>query len=298
MPELPEVEVTRRGLLSDLPGRLITAVRCGRLRLRAPLPAALLCAHIAGQRITTIDRRAKYLLFRMESGAVLVAHLGMTGKFGVMTADAPLHKHDHLVLVLDNGLEVRYNDSRRFGSIVVWPAGRAMELEGEFSAREGIEPFSPQFNGRALQRLAAGRTAPVKALLMNSRLVSGIGNIYANEMLFAARIDPETPAGALTLRQWNRLVRVGVDILARAIEAGGSTVADFLSASGHPGYFQLQHHVYGRDGQPCRRCGQSVTKTVLAGRSTYSCRRCQPPGPAGAADPAPLAPTSRRKKET
>ena len=294
MPELPEVEVTRRGLLSDLPGRLVTAVRCGRLRLRAPLPAALLRTHIAGQQITTIDRRAKYLLFRMASGAVLVAHLGMTGKFGVMAADAPTHKHDHLVLVLDNGVEVRYNDSRRFGSIVVWPATRAAELEAEFSAREGIEPFGPQFTGRTLHRLAAGRSAPVKAIIKNSRLVAGIGNIYANEMLFAARIDPETPAGALTLRQWNRLVRAGVDILARAIEAGGSTVADFLSASGHPGYFQLQHSVYGRDGEPCRRCGRSVVRNVLGGRATYRCPRCQP---AATAD-APASHPVRRKKTT
>ena len=294
MPELPEVEVTRRGLLSDLPGRLVTAVRCGRLRLRAPLPAALLRTHIAGQRITTIDRRAKYLLFRMASGAVLVAHLGMTGKFGVMAADAPTHKHDHLVLVLDNGVEVRYNDSRRFGSIVVWPAARAAELEAEFSAREGIEPFGPQFTGRTLHRLAAGRSAPVKAFIMNSRLVAGIGNIYANEMLFAARIDPETPAGALTLRQWNRLVRAGVDILARAIEAGGSTVADFLSASGHRGYFQLQHSVYGRDGEPCRRCGRSVVRNVLGGSATYRCPRCQP---AATAD-APASHPVRRKKTT
>ena len=294
MPELPEVEVTRRGLLSDLPGRLVTAIRCGRLRLRAPLPAALLRTHIAGQRITTIDRRAKYLLFRMASGAVLVAHLGMTGKFGVMAADAPTHKHDHLVLVLDNGVEVRYNDSRRFGSIVVWPATRAAELEAEFSAREGIEPFGPQFTGRTLHRLAAGRSAPVKAFIMNSRLVAGIGNIYANEMLFAARIAPETPAGALTLRQWNRLARAGVDILARAIEAGGSTVADFLSASGHPGYFQLQHSVYGRDGEPCRRCGRSVVRNVLGGRATYRCPRCQP---AATAD-APASHPVRRKKTT
>ena len=294
MPELPEVEVTRRGLLSDLPGRLVTAVRCGRLRLRAPLPAALLRTHIAGQRITTIDRRAKYLLFRMASGAVLVAHLGMTGKFGVMAADAPTHKHDHLVLVLDNGVEVRYNDSRRFGSIVVWPAARAAELEAEFSAREGIEPFGPQFTGRTLHRLAAGRSAPVKAFIMNSRLVAGIGNIYANEMLFAARIAPEMPAGALTLRQWNRLARDGVDILARAIEAGGSTVADFLSASGHPGYFQLQHSVYGRDGEPCRRCGRSVVRNVLGGRATYRCPRCQP---AATAD-APASHPVRRKKTT
>ena len=230
----------------------------------------------------------------MASGAVLVAHLGMTGKFGVMAADAPTHKHDHLVLVLDNGVEVRYNDSRRFGSIVVWPAARAAELEAEFSAREGIEPFGPQFTGRTLHRLAAGRSAPVKAFIMNSRLVAGIGNIYANEMLFAARIDPETPAGALTLRQWNRLVRAGRDILGRAIEAGGSTVADFLSASGHPGYFQLQHSVYGRDGEPCRRCGRSVVRNVLGGRATYRCPRCQP---AATAD-APASHPVRRKKTT
>lgn len=298
MPELPEVEVTRRGLLADLLGRRVTAIRCGHLSLRAPLPVAALHTQIVGQRIVAIDRRAKYLLFRMDSNSVLVAHLGMTGKFGIMAAEVPLHKHDHLVLELDSSLEVRYNDVRRFGSIVVWPAQRAVELESEFSRREGIEPFSSQFNGRALQRLAAGRTVPVKALIMNNRLVAGIGNIYANEMLFTAGIDPQTPAGELTLRQWSRLAKAGQDILSRAIEAGGSTVADFLSASGHPGYFQLQHNVYGRDGQPCRRCGQAVVKTVLGSRSTYTCRRCQPPGTPNAAGLAAGTTPIRRKKKT
>lgn len=294
MPELPEVEVTRRGLLADLPGRRIVAVRCGPHRLRAPLPRALLAAHIAGQRIATIDRRAKYLLFRMDSGAVLLAHLGMTGKFGVVTADTPVHHHDHLVLELEDNREIRYNDSRRFGQIVVWPADEAAKREQALHRWEGIEPFSPQFTGRELHRLAARRTVPVKALLMNSRLVAGIGNIYANETLFAARVDPWTPARQLSVRQWNRIVRAATDILQRAIDAGGSTIADFLSASGHPGYFQLQHHVYGRDGQPCHRCGRAVVKTVLAGRSTYSCHRCQPAASTNEPEPAP----SRRNQTT
>lgn len=277
MPELPEVEVTRRGLLAALPGRRIVATDCGPHRLRCDLPRESLQDQVVGQVIVTIDRRAKYLLFRMANGAVLLAHLGMTGKFGVLPISAPVHRHDHLRLRLDNGMEVRYNDSRRFGLIAVWSAEEAAALEEEFTLSEGLEPFGPLFNPDELLRLARDRKTPVKALLMNGRLIAGIGNIYANETLHAAGIHPQTPAGRLSRQDWQRVITHATDILTRAIEAGGSSIADFLGALGNPGYFQLQLAVYGRKGQPCHCCGRAIEKTTLAGRATYCCPRCQPP---------------------
>lgn len=275
MPELPEVEVTRRGLLASLPGRRIVEVSWSAHRLRCELPREALQRHIAGQTIMTIDRRAKYLLFRMESGAVLLAHLGMTGKFGVAPTKAPLHRHDHLRLRLDDDSEVRYNDSRRFGLIAVWPANESAAFEEEFSRGEGLEPLGPDFTADSLLHLAQGRKTPVKALLMNARFVAGIGNIYANETLFAAGIHPQMPAAELSRGDWQRIATAAIDILQRAIEAGGSTIADFLGASGNPGYFQLQLNVYGRKEQPCSRCGRVIEKTELAGRATYHCPSCQ-----------------------
>ena len=275
MPELPEVEVTRLGLLARLPGRRVVGITCSGQRLRQDLPREELHRHIANQTISTLDRRAKYLLFRMTNGAVLQAHLGMTGKFSVVPATMPRHRHDHLCLSLDDGSEIRYNDSRRFGLIAVWPTPEAAALEKAFSEGEGLEPLGPGFTAQALRALARGRTTPVKALLMNSRLIAGIGNIYANETLFAAGVHPARPAGRLSSEEWQRIVTAAVDILQRAIAAGGTTIADFLGASGHPGYFQLQLHVYGRKGLPCPSCGRSIDKIQLAGRSTYACSSCQ-----------------------
>lgn len=212
----------------------------------------------------------------MENGAVLVAHLGMTGKFGVVPATMPPHQHDHLRLLLDDDAELRYNDSRRFGSIAVWPAHEAANLEEAFSRGEGVEPLGPLFAAEGMLALAQGRTTSVKALLMNSRLVAGIGNIYANETLFAAGVHPAKPAGQVTPDEWQRIVTAAVDILQRAIMAGGTTIADFLGTSGHPGYFQLQLNSYGRKGLPCPRCGRPIDKIELVGRATYYCPRCQP----------------------
>ena len=277
MPELPEVEVTRRGLLEQLPGRIINHIAWSSHRLRTEIPRRLLQQHIARQQILTIDRRAKYLLFRMASGAILTIHLGMTGKLGLMPQETARHKHDHLVLQLDNGMELRFNDSRRFGAVGVWPATQAAEQERTFSAQEGIEPFGSAFTPEHLFRLAQNRKTPVKSLLMNARLVAGIGNIYANEILFAARIHPLTPATRLSVHAWQRLVTEGRRILQQAIDSGGSTISDFLGASGHPGYFQLQFKVYGRKDLPCPHCAQPVIKTTLAGRATYYCPRCQLP---------------------
>jgi len=276
MPELPEVEVTRRGLLAPLSGRTVVRVSWSAHRLRGPIPRKLLQKHIAGQQIRTIDRRAKYLLLRMVNGAVLVIHLGMTGKLGLIQGQTTLHKHDHLVLHLDNGLDVRFNDSRRFGSIVVWPPDHAAQLEADFSRKEGLEPFGPAFIADNLLALARGRRVAVKSLLMNSRLIAGIGNIYANEILFAARIAPQQPAHLLTEKEWGRIIQESHRILQLAIDAGGSSISDFLGVSGHPGYFQLQLAVYGRKDAPCPRCGQAILKTIQGGRATYNCPGCQP----------------------
>lgn len=279
MPELPEVEVTRRGLLDHLPGRTVVRIAWSGHRLRTPMPRRLLREHVLDQRIATLDRRAKYLLVRMAGGAILVVHLGMTGKLSLLDGDTPRHRHDHLILTLDNDKDVRLNDSRRFGSVMVWPAAAAEEAERAFSAGEGIEPLGSGFTAEHLLRLADRRSTPIKSLLMNGRLIAGIGNIYANEILFASRIHPSIPAGRLVVDDWQRVAAESRRILHQAIAAGGSTIADFLGATGHPGYFQLHFQVYGREDQPCLHCGRSIVKTTLAGRATYFCPACQLPSP-------------------
>jgi formamidopyrimidine-DNA glycosylase len=275
MPELPEVEVTRRGLLPHLPGKTVARVFWSGKRLRTAMPRALLRDEIQGRTIRTVDRRAKYLLIRMAGGAVLVIHLGMTGRLGIFPGRTPVARHDHLRLYLDNGMELRFNDSRRFGSVAVWSAELADACEQEFASRQGIEPLGDHFHAEKLIRLARNRRMPVKTFLMDSRLVAGIGNIYANEILFAAGLSPWTAAGTLDFQQWQAIADNGREILLRAIKAGGSTIADFIGSSGQPGYFQLQLAVYGRKGESCPRCQARINKKVLAGRSTFFCPVCQ-----------------------
>lgn len=276
MPELPEVEVTRQGLLPHLPGRTVTAVFCSGKRLRQPMPVKLLKKEICGGAVASLDRRAKYLLVRMTGGSMLVMHLGMTGKLGVFPQTAARRTHDHLCLSLDNGMELRFNDARRFGSVAVWPGAEAARLEEAFSRSQGIEPFGPDFTAETLVKLAAGRRQAVKLFLMDAKLIAGIGNIYANETLFAAGVHPQTPAGSLDLAEWRRLAASAVDILQRAIAAGGSTVSDFLGSNGQPGWFQLQLSVYGRHGQPCAACQELIRKEVIGGRASFFCPHCQP----------------------
>ncbi|MGI6656347.1 MAG: bifunctional DNA-formamidopyrimidine glycosylase/DNA-(apurinic or apyrimidinic site) lyase [Desulfobulbus sp.] len=275
MPELPEVEVTRRGLLHRLSGRTILQVGWSGKRLRTALPRTLLRRHLTDGRIRTIDRRAKYLLIRMEDGAVLVLHLGMTGRCAVLPETTLRHKHDHLFLLLDNDMEFRFNDSRRFGSVALWPPAQALQLEESFSNKEGIEPLGEDFSPERLLALAGKRTIPIKTFLMNSRIIAGIGNIYANEILFACQINPLHPASGLTPHHWHRIVEETRRILHQAIEAGGSSISDFLGTSGQPGYFQLQLKAYGRTGEPCPECSTALIKTVLSGRATYHCPVCQ-----------------------
>ena len=270
MPELPEVEVVCRGLAPHLPGRRVEDWRHSGACLRLPVPAADLDRWVAGAGVAEVFRRAKYVVLAMTNGAWLAFHLGMTGRLGLFAAPDALARHDHLCLGLDNGMELRFNDSRRFGSARVLPPGA-----GEpFFAAMGLEPFGSAFTAAALGRLAAGRTRPVKNFLMDGRLVAGIGNIYANEILHAAGISPFRPVCELLPPEWDRIVARSRGVLRQAIAAGGSTIADFIGAGGEQGYFQLRLRVYGRAGRPCP-CGGVVQKTRQAGRATYFCAQCQ-----------------------
>ena len=275
MPELPEVEVTCRGLRPHLLERRILAIRRSRKPLRQPLPEDLIRQCLCDNTISAVERRAKYILIRFADGAVLLIHLGMTGKLGIFPKDKTGDKHDHLTLSLDNGSELRFNDARRFGCVVVWPAGETEELEQAFLARQGLEPLSTEFTGENLYQLAQQCRLPIKSFLMNSRRISGIGNIYANETLFAAGVHPLCPANSLSIEQWQKVATCAVRILKQAIKAGGSTISDFLGASGQPGYFQLQLAVYGKKGEECPRCGEVIQKAVIGGRATFFCARCQ-----------------------
>ena len=268
MPELPEVETTRRGLAPHLIGHSVrrVSVRCA--QLRQPVPPEL-GATLTGQTLRQIDRRAKYLLFGFDSGTLL-AHLGMSGSLRLVGPDIPPEKHDHVDLDFGH-LTLRYRDPRRFG-MLLWlsPADDGSPL------RElGPEPLEDAFNGAWLHRHTRGRKTPIKTWLMDNHNVVGIGNIYAAESLFRARIHPLTPAAQLGPRRCERLVQCIRDTLADAIAAGGSTLRDFVGGDGQPGYFQQQYFVYGRDGEPCRICAQPIRRIVQAQRATCFCAHCQ-----------------------
>ncbi|WP_028580758.1 bifunctional DNA-formamidopyrimidine glycosylase/DNA-(apurinic or apyrimidinic site) lyase [Desulfogranum japonicum] len=276
MPELPEVEVTRRGLVPLLRKRTITAIWWSGNSLRIPVNLSLLNNECLKQSVEAIHRRAKNILIRLSNGAVLRIHLGMTGKLAVLDSQIPRAKHDHLIFSLDNNQEFRFNDVRRFGLVEVWASQSARQKERSFSQSEGLEPLSNDFQPLRLMELAARRTVPVKAFLMNSKLVAGIGNIYANEALFLAKLSPFTPAKEVTVEQWKTLCTACVTVLKKAIKAGGSSISDFLATNGQPGYFQLQLKVYGQKGLPCPVCRTPIEKSTLAGRATFCCPSCQP----------------------
>ncbi|HET7756367.1 MAG TPA: bifunctional DNA-formamidopyrimidine glycosylase/DNA-(apurinic or apyrimidinic site) lyase [Steroidobacteraceae bacterium] len=270
MPELPEVETTRRGLARHARGHRIRALKLYQHRLRWPVAAGL-PRRLAGQRIIALGRRAKYLLLELESGTLLL-HLGMSGSVRVLPADTPLLPHDHFDLVLDTGRALRFNDPRRFGSLL-YTGGDP--LAHPLLAHLGPEPLGAGFDGAYLWRITRGRRLAVKQLLMNSRLVVGVGNIYASEALFRARVRPGRPARSLSRAEAARLVGAVRTVLRQAIRAGGTTLRDYLRADGSPGYFRRRLYVYERAGRPCRRCGTPVRAITQGQRSTYYCPSCQ-----------------------
>ncbi|MBC7778664.1 MAG: bifunctional DNA-formamidopyrimidine glycosylase/DNA-(apurinic or apyrimidinic site) lyase [Proteobacteria bacterium] len=271
MPELPEVETTRRGLVARvLDARIERAIVRNRA-LRWPVSTGLEAA-IAGARIDAIERRAKYLLFACERRGHLLVHLGMSGRLWLVANDEPPAIHDHVDIVLATGFSIRLRDPRRFGAVLWLPAGAPVH---PLLASLGPEPLTAAFDAPYLYRVLRGRSAAIKLVLMDSHVVAGVGNIYANEALFEARINPRTSASRLGPARCARLVEAVRTILARAIEAGGSSLRDYVAADGKLGSFQDTFNVYGRDGLPCVRCGAPVRAIWQGNRSTWYCVRCQ-----------------------
>jgi len=269
MPELPEVETVCRGLAPHLENRVLRGARVREPRLRWPVPSDL-DDLTRGQRIHRLARRGKYLLAHLDSGA-LIMHLGMSGSLRLSSATVAPEKHDHVDLLLDDDRVLRYRDPRRFGALL-WSENPEQH---PLIAHLGIEPLSEEFNTNSLHALCQGRTTAIKLLLMDARLIVGVGNIYANESLFHAGIDPRLPAGKLSRPRCARLVAAVQDTLAKAIAAGGSSLRDFVDAHGNPGYFQQGHFVYGRTGEPCHACGTRVRHIRQSARSSFYCPNCQ-----------------------
>jgi len=270
VPELPEVETTRRGLGRHLRGRHIRAVRVHDHRLRWPVTPGL-DALLRGQQVRAIERRAKYLLLRCTSGTLIV-HLGMSGNLRVVPAPTARLPHDHVELHLDSGSTLRFNDPRRFGCFLY-----TTEAPRSHKLLRGLapEPLTAGFDGSYLHRVTRGRRVAIKTLLLNGRLVTGVGNIYASEALFRARLRPQRGARTLTLAQCRQLAAAIRAVLRSAIRAGGTTLRDYLSADGIPGYFKQKLYVYERAKLPCRRCRTPIRQLTQGQRSTYYCPQCQ-----------------------
>jgi len=267
MPELPEVETTVRGLERVLKGRRIARVEARRPDLRRALPFDL-GQRLTGARVTDLRRRAKYGLIDTDRGDTLVFHLGMSGRWRIDPTE--VEKHDHFIIETDEGRRVVLNDPRRFGSLDV---ERTEEL-GEWPPFKALGPEPLDLDVRELKRRLAGRTAAIKLLLLDQGIVAGLGNIYVCEALYRAGIHPQRAGGSVSLERLKRLVPAIHDVLAEAIEAGGSTLRDFASPDGELGYFSKRFAVYDREGKPCS-CGGVVRRIVQGGRSTFYCPRCQ-----------------------
>ncbi|MDZ4088314.1 MAG: bifunctional DNA-formamidopyrimidine glycosylase/DNA-(apurinic or apyrimidinic site) lyase [Tabrizicola sp.] len=282
MPELPEVETVRRGLLPVMEGAVIAQAEVNRPDLRWPLPERM-ADRLTGRRVTALRRRSKYILADLDSGETLLVHLGMSGRMlisgaqlGTFYHDHPApQKHDHVVLHMDNGARITFNDARRFGAMDLMPTDRAQD---HILLKDlGPEPFGNDFNEPYLAGRLKGRKTPIKAALLDQRIVAGLGNIYVAETLFRAHVSPLRLAGDLGDPQVHALVPIIREVLAEAIEAGGSSLRDFRQANGELGYFSKHFQVYDREGDPCETpgCQGVITRTVQSGRSSFWCPTCQ-----------------------
>lgn len=270
MPELPEVETTRRGLAPYTEQQVVEHVTVRQPKLRWPIPDEL-PALIEGQRIGTLVRRAKYLLMPVAEGHLLW-HLGMSGSLRLVSPETPVRKHDHVELLLSNGYALRYHDPRRFGALL-WLQGDPMA--DQRIASLGPEPLSAALTGAYLYEQSRGRKAAVKNFIMDNAVVVGVGNIYASEALFLAGIDPRRAAGRISLPRYEALTRAIQQVLAQAIEVGGTTLRDFVGSDGAAGYFAQQLRVYGRAGEACRVCQTPLKSIRLGQRASVFCPHCQ-----------------------
>jgi len=276
MPELPEVETVRRGLALRMEGRRITRLRLNRPDLRIPMPLDL-PQRVEGRRVVSLGRRAKYILITLEDEGVVIAHLGMTGRMVLSEPGEPEppDPHDHVVFTLEDGAELRFNDARRFGMLDYVRMG---ELEGhKLFAGLGPEPLGNGFNGPTLAAKLAGKATPIKAALLDQRVVAGLGNIYVSESLYHAGLSPRRLAGTVTGPRAERLAQAIRDVLERAIAAGGSSLRDYVQTDGELGYFQHHWAVYGREGERCPDCDcrAGIRRIVQGGRSTFYCAKRQ-----------------------
>lgn len=269
MPELPEVETTLRGIKPHILNRKVSAVVVRNRRLRWPVPAAL-DSRLAGQTVHGVTRRAKYLLLTLDTGT-LILHLGMSGSLRITASATPAQKHDHVDIQFGSHT-VRLRDPRRFGA-VLWTSRDP--LQHKLLKHLGPEPLQDDFDGDHLYGASRGRKQAVKTFIMDSRRVVGVGNIYASEALFLAGIHPGTAAGRISRARYLALAAAIKQVLGAAIEQGGTTLRDFTASDGQPGYFAQSLHVYGRQGQPCTRCGAPVRQIQQGQRSTYYCPHCQ-----------------------
>lgn len=284
MPELPEVETVRRGLATVMEGRPISNVLVRRRDLRRPVPEAFEKA-LTGRIVTTIDRRAKYLLFNLDDGGVVIAHLGMSGRMVIEQAAETTEpgkfahdvgtggKHEHIVFSVGNGTVVRFSDPRRFGLMDL--ATQETLVSHPLLAGLGPEPLGDDFNGPALAARLKGKRTPIKSALLDQRIVAGLGNIYVCEGLFMAGLSPRRSAHTIQGARADRLVVSIKEVLDDAIAAGGSTLRDHVAPSGEIGYFQHSFKVYGREGEDCTKCATPIRRLVQAGRSTFYCPKCQ-----------------------
>jgi len=270
MPELPEVETTRRGIEPHLVGRLVSEVSVRQRHLRWPIPEGLELL-LPGKQVLSVQRRAKYLLIGFKHGT-LIAHLGMSGSLRLVEPGTAWQKHDHVDIRLESGLSLRLHDPRRFGALL-WTAD-APERH-PLLAHLGPEPLEEGFDGQALYEAVHHRRQAIKSAIMDHHVVVGVGNIYANEALFLAGIDPRRPCNRISRRRLMDLAARIREVLANAVAQGGTTLRDFVNPKGHPGYFQQTLNVYGRAGEPCRVCGRPIAHTVIGQRSTFYCPICQ-----------------------
>ena len=270
MPELPEVETTRRGISPFLVGQTVQTVTIRQRQLRWPIPAELDNA-LPGQIITAVNRRAKYVLLQTAAGTALV-HLGMSGSLRIMDCDTAWKKHDHVSIELNNGRCLRLHDPRRFGALL-WTS--APVEQHPLLQKLGPEPLGNNFNGPYLYDLSRQRRTPVKLFIMDGTVVVGAGNIYASEALFMAGIDPRRAAGRISLTRYEKLATAIRQVLQEAIAQGGTTLRDFVGSQGEPGYFKQYLRVYDRQGEPCRSCQTPIRQIRLGQRSSYYCPHCQ-----------------------
>jgi formamidopyrimidine-DNA glycosylase len=270
MPELPEVETSRRGIEPWLAGQQVTRVLVRDRRLRWPVPPGFE-QQLTGQRVNAVERRAKYLLLRTTAGTALL-HLGMSGSLRIIDPDEPPAKHDHVDIQLSNGKALRFRDPRRFGCLL-WADGDG--LQHPLLSKLGPEPLGDAFDGDYLWHRARGRSVAIKQFIMNAGIVVGVGNIYASEALFEAGIHPARQAQRISKLRMGQLAAAIRAVLERALQAGGTTLRDFSGGDGEPGYFRQQLNVYDRHDEPCRVCAKPVSASVQGQRSTYYCTHCQ-----------------------